>query len=112
MPVNWSGIPAASFLGWFLRLPLRLLPKASVVRVRTGLNKGMRWIVGSGTHGCWLGTYESDKQQALKQFVKTGMTVFDKAPTPVSIHWLFRGLQVRKARYGRSNPVRGMPNIF
>lgn len=77
MPVNWSGIPAASFLGWFLRLPLRLLPKVSVVRVRTGLNKGMRWIVGSGTHGCWLGTYESDKQQALKQFVKTGMTVFD-----------------------------------
>ncbi len=77
MPVNWSGIPAASFLGWFLRLPLRLLPKASVVRVRTGLNKGMKWIVGSGTHGCWLGTYESDKQQALRQFVKTGMTVFD-----------------------------------
>lgn len=77
MTVNWSSIPAASIPGWLLRLPLRLLPKTGVVRVRAGLNKGMRWIVGSGTHGCWLGTYESDKQHALKQFVKTGMTVFD-----------------------------------
>jgi len=77
MQVNWSSIPSTSFPGWFLRLPLRLIPKTSIVRVRAGLNKGMKWIVGSGTHGCWLGTYESEKQSALKQFVKTGMTVFD-----------------------------------
>jgi len=77
MQVNWSSIPSTSFPGWFLRLSLRLIPKTSIVRVRAGLNKGMKWIVGSGTHGCWLGTYESEKQSTLKQFVKTGMTVFD-----------------------------------
>jgi FkbM family methyltransferase len=37
----------------------------------------MKWIVGSATHGCWIGTYELDKQRALRQFVKTGMTVYD-----------------------------------
>lgn len=77
MQVNWSSIQSTSFPGWFLRLPLKLIPKTSIVRVCAGLNKGMKWIIGSGTHGCWLGTYESEKQSVLKQFVKTGMTVFD-----------------------------------
>lgn len=48
-----------------------------MTRVRTGLNKGMRWVVGSGTHGCWLGLYELEKQIAIKPFVQPGMTVFD-----------------------------------
>ena len=77
MRMIWSDIPSTTTLGWFLRLPLRLLPRSSFVRVRTGLNKGMKWIVGSSTHGCWLGTYEHDKQRVLTRFIKPGMTVFD-----------------------------------
>ncbi len=45
--------------------------------MRSGINRGMRWVVGTSTHGCWLGTYEHDKQQALSRFVQPGMTVFD-----------------------------------
>ncbi len=37
----------------------------------------MSWIVGSGNHGCWLGTYEMAKQAALERFVRPGMTVYD-----------------------------------
>jgi FkbM family methyltransferase len=37
----------------------------------------MRWIVGAGTHGCWLGTYESAKQDSLARFVRPGMKVLD-----------------------------------
>lgn len=77
MHINWSNIPSSSFVGWLLRLPLKIIPRGSVVRIRTGLNRGMKWIVGSSTHGCWLGTYESDKQVVLSRFLKPGMTVFD-----------------------------------
>jgi FkbM family methyltransferase len=37
----------------------------------------MKWIIGSGNHGCWLGSYELDKQCTLAHFVKTGMVVYD-----------------------------------
>jgi FkbM family methyltransferase len=37
----------------------------------------MKWIAGSSIHGCWLGTYELEKQQALERFVRRGMTVYD-----------------------------------
>jgi FkbM family methyltransferase len=37
----------------------------------------MKWIVGSSVHGCWLGTYELEKQAALARTIRTGMTVFD-----------------------------------
>jgi FkbM family methyltransferase len=77
MPVNWSAIDRRSILGRFLRLPLRLLPRELVMTIRRGPAKGMKWIVGSSNHGCWLGPYELDKQQALTQFVRTGMTVYD-----------------------------------
>jgi FkbM family methyltransferase len=45
--------------------------------IRRGPASGMKWIAGSSTHGCWLGTYELDKQKALARIVRPGMTVFD-----------------------------------
>ena len=77
MSINWSSFPANTFAGRALRFSLRLIPKGQVVRVRSGLNRGMFWIVGAGTHGCWLGTYETEKQNALARFVKPGMKVLD-----------------------------------
>jgi FkbM family methyltransferase len=37
----------------------------------------MRWIVGAGTHGCWLGSYEYDKQRVFQKTVRAGATVYD-----------------------------------
>gem|GEM_PF-6605628 len=45
--------------------------------IRRGPAKGMKWIVGAATHGCWLGTYELDKQNSLQKFVRPGMIAYD-----------------------------------
>ena len=74
MNVDWSKIPPGTIFGKLLRLPLRLVPKGTVVRVRGGLNRGMKWVVGSSTHGCWLGTYEMAKQNTIDRFIRPGMT--------------------------------------
>lgn len=67
----------ASFSGKLLRLPLKLLPHGMIVVVRTGLNRGCKWVVGAGTHGCWLGFYEKEKQQAIERFARPGTVMFD-----------------------------------
>ncbi len=54
-----------------------MIPGGTVVKVRTGVNRGMKWVVGSSLHSCWLGTYELEKQRVIAQFVKPGSTVFD-----------------------------------
>lgn len=64
-------------MGRILRLPARALPAGTVMRIRRGPARGMKWISGSAIHGCWLGTYELDKQRALERFVRPGMTVYD-----------------------------------
>jgi len=74
---NWMEIPPQSFRGWVLRLPLRLIPRSSILTVLTGLNRGMKWIVGSSVHSCWIGTYELELQKVIQTFIKPGMTVFD-----------------------------------
>lgn len=48
-----------------------------VVNVWTGVNRGMKWIVGSGINGLWLGNYEFEKQEAIKNIIKPGMVVID-----------------------------------
>lgn len=72
-----SRLSPTSFLGALLRFPLRAIPKSAVVRIRSGVNKGSRWIVGSSIHGCWLGHYEFEKQAVIRKLVKPGMRVFD-----------------------------------
>ncbi len=66
-----------SLAGRIARLPLRLIPKNAAVRVRSGLNKGLRWRVGSATHGCWLGHYESEVQRQLPALIREGMVCYD-----------------------------------
>jgi FkbM family methyltransferase len=66
-----------SLAGKALRLPLRLIPKSSVARVVFGPMRGAKWIVGSSTHGCWLGSYEREKQECFASLIRPGTVVYD-----------------------------------
>lgn len=48
-----------------------------VVPILQGPLRGRKWIAGSSTHGCWLGSYEFDKQRALRLLLKSGDVVYD-----------------------------------
>ena len=39
--------------------------------------RGKRWIVGSSNHGCWLGSYEYNKQAAFAASIRPGNVVYD-----------------------------------
>lgn len=60
-----------------IRSPLRALPPGLVLPILTGRLRGRKWIVGSGVHSCWIGSYELEKQRAFAQVVHRGDTVFD-----------------------------------
>jgi FkbM family methyltransferase len=67
-----------SLLGRIARLPLSLVPHGIEMPVMGGINKGMRWITGTGPNrGCWLGTYEADHYPLLRELVKPGMVAYD-----------------------------------
>lgn len=60
-----------------IRLPLRLVPQDTVLRILSGPLAGRRWLSTSSTHGCWLGTYERELQTLLVRYVRPGDTVLD-----------------------------------
>lgn len=76
MPIGFSNLKRG-VIGRLVRAPLALIPNGTVVRVLQGALRGKKWIVGSHVHGCWLGSYELDKQQLFTQTVKTGDIVLD-----------------------------------
>ena len=47
------------------------------MRVCSGPNRGMRWIVAAGVHKCWLGTYVAEKMKAIAMLARPGMTLYD-----------------------------------
>ncbi|MBA3921778.1 MAG: FkbM family methyltransferase [Nostocaceae cyanobacterium] len=75
--LRFSNIRSNNLIGKFVRFPLSLLPKKAVLPIMQGSGKGMKWVVGSGVHGIWLGSYEADKQQLLSKFPLGGTTVLD-----------------------------------
>ena len=79
--------------------------------------RGMKWISGSSTHGCWLGSYEYEKQRLFAAAINPQSTVWDiganvglytllasrKAarvtavePLPDNVRYLERHLQLNK----------------
>ena len=74
--MNFSAMPN-NLTGKFLRSFLRLIPAKAQVRILQGKLKGQKWIVGSGVHGCWLGSYELEKQQLFEKTIQAGKVVFD-----------------------------------
>jgi FkbM family methyltransferase len=66
-----------TFVGRLLRLPLSIVPKTTVVPILQGPLRGKRWIVGSGIHRLWLGSYERAKMNLAAQLTRGGDVVFD-----------------------------------
>jgi FkbM family methyltransferase len=75
--LNFSGVPSHTFLGRALRSALRPLPAGMVVPIVQGRLRGKRWIVGSGVHGYWLGSYEWDKRRLFEDVLREGAVVLD-----------------------------------
>ncbi len=74
---NFSGLSNKSLPGKILRLPLALVPRNLTTRIWQGPLQGKKWVVGASTHGCWLGSYEFDKQELIAEAVKNGSVFFD-----------------------------------
>ncbi len=66
-----------SWLGKLLRMPLRVIPKNAVLPILQGPGRGLKWIVRSYNHGCWLGSYDFEKQVVLREIVRPGDVVYD-----------------------------------
>lgn len=75
--MNFSGISGHTLLGKALRFPLSFIPGNLKVPILQGRLKGKKWIVGSGVHGYWLGSYEYEKRRLFEEVVKPGSIVFD-----------------------------------
>ena len=45
--------------------------------ILNGRMRGMKWIVGSFDHGCWLGHYEYKIRQLFERTIREGDVVFD-----------------------------------
>jgi FkbM family methyltransferase len=75
--MNWSGISGKTRFGKILRVPLQLIPTDTPVPIMQGRLRGKKWIVGSSTHGCWLGSYEFEKQRLFERTITQGSIVFD-----------------------------------
>src|ERR1700744_2136549 len=75
--MNLSGISNESLVGRALRSPFRLIPASATMPILQGPLRGRRWIVGSATHGCWLGSYEFETQRAFAGLVRRGDVVYD-----------------------------------
>jgi FkbM family methyltransferase len=64
--------------GKLIRAPLGLIPKNQALPIPTGINRGMRWIIGAGpNHGCWFGSYEADRISALPKIIRRMMVCYD-----------------------------------
>ena len=60
-----------------LRASLSIVPSGLVVPIMQGPTRGYKWIVGSSTHGCWLGSFELEKQRLFRSLVKPGSVLYD-----------------------------------
>ena len=75
--INFSGVSHRRMLGKLLRLPTRFIPSDARVRILQGPLRGKKWIAGASTHGCWLGSYELEKQTIFSRKIQEGDVVFD-----------------------------------
>ncbi len=75
--MNFSRISNETLLGRVLRFPLRFIPPEMSMPIVQGRLRGTRWIVGTGVHGHWLGSYEYNTRRVFEKTVSKGGIVFD-----------------------------------
>jgi FkbM family methyltransferase len=75
--MNLSGISKDTLFGRLIRSPLKLIPPSAVLPILQGPLRGKKWIAGSLTHGCWVGSYEYEKQRTLCRVIAPGDVVYD-----------------------------------
>jgi len=75
--VNFSSISNRSLAGKALRLPLRLIPPNAPVPILQGPLRGKLWVKGSSDNGCWLGSFEYQKQRLMSSMLHAGDTMYD-----------------------------------
>jgi FkbM family methyltransferase len=77
MGLNLSGIERSGLFGRLLRAPLALIPREAIVPILQGPTRGMKWVVGASTHGCWLGSYEYTKRRVMERLLRPTAVVYD-----------------------------------
>jgi FkbM family methyltransferase len=105
--MNISGISNQSVVGKILRSPLQLIRPQTVMPILQGKLIGKKWIVGSSQHGCWLGSYEYEKQTLFTQIIHQGSVVFDLG-AHVGFHSLLASVLV--GSQGKVYAFEPMPN--
>ncbi len=75
--LDFSQISNKTIVGTTLRLPLKLIPKNTILPIFQGILKGLKWIKGSGVNTYWIGTYEKDQQILFASKIREGDVVFD-----------------------------------
>jgi FkbM family methyltransferase len=72
-----SAMPNTNPIKRLLRAPLHFIPPGLQVPVIRGPLQGKRWIVGSSINRCWLGTYDREESNLMKQHLRPGGVCFD-----------------------------------
>jgi FkbM family methyltransferase len=75
--MNFSKMPNSTWWGRAIRFPLRLIPPGLVISIFQGPLKGKKWIAGSSVNGCWLGSYEYEKQRIFSATILDSSVVYD-----------------------------------
>lgn len=75
--MNFSSLSNRSLAGRALRIPLRLIPPGAPVPILQGPLRGKLWIKGSSDNGCWLGSFEYQKQRLMSSLLHAGDTMYD-----------------------------------
>jgi FkbM family methyltransferase len=101
MPLSLS---SETRLGRFVRFPLRLVPPGTVVPILKGKLRGKRWVVGSAIHRCWLGFFESDKQDQICREIRPN-TVFYDIGANVGFYSLLASMLVGQGRVFAFEPL-------
>jgi FkbM family methyltransferase len=82
-----------------------LIPPSTVARVLFGSLRGASWVVGSATHGCWLGTYERASQRLAASLVLAGDVVYDIGANVGFFTLLFSRLAGERGSVASFEPV-------
>jgi FkbM family methyltransferase len=109
--MNFSRLSSESTLGKIARIPLALLPGELILPILQGPLRGKQWISGSATHGCWLGSYEYEKQQVIAREVWPGAIFYDVGAN-VGFYSLLSSLLVGRGRVFAFEPApRNLPYL-